>query len=378
MQGGAWNIFDAFHQVDQHLFMVRSDRGEANATIADDNGRNAMVRRRGEAVVPSGLAVVMGVWIDETRSDEQTFGVDDFRGRGASKFSSRCHGFDLAIANSEVCASDGSASAVYEVGIADDEVGVHGLLRSAVSGASRAIVGPQRFRNVSDPGTSNNGATSGMRVMIFGATGALGRECAKQCIEAGHEVSVYLRSPEKLPGKIRKRVAVYQGDALDGDAVAHAIGDLASRNGQVSILFAIGIDKASPEDLCTTATRLIFESMRVHGLKRFVWCGGGSTLVAEDQITLGARFVDFFARTFMGLRHRDKLHQLELLAESQDLDWVGLRPLQMVSGPHRETYRIGFDQFSGMSRIHFADCAHGMIRMLSDDTWIRKAPIIQY
>ena len=217
-----------------------------------------------------------------------------------------------------------------------------------------------------------------MRVLIFGATGALGRECAEQCIAAGHEVSVYVRSPEKLPGAIRKRVAVYQGDGLDGDAIAHAIGDLASGKGPVSILFAIGIDQSSPEDLCTTATRHIFNAMRVHGLKRFVWCGGGSTLVPEDQITLGARFVDFFASTFMGLRHRDKAHQLELLADSKDIDWIGLRPLQMVAGPRREKYRIGFDRFSGLSRIHFADCAHGMIGMLSDNAWIHKAPIIQY
>ena len=66
--------------------------------------------------------------------------------------------------------------------------------------------------------------------------------------------------------------------------------------------------------------------MRSNGLRRFVWCGGGSTLVPRDRITFGARFVEFFARTFMGLRHRDKVHQWALLTETEDLDWLALVP----------------------------------------------------
>ena len=212
-----------------------------------------------------------------------------------------------------------------------------------------------------------------MRVMVFGATGELGRECVAQALEAGHAVSVYVRTPSRLDEAVRERVEVHEGDGLDAAAVAHALSAPCD-----AILFAIGIDKHSPENLCTTATRHIFAAMREQGIRRFVWCGGGSTLVEKDRITFGARFVEFFARTFMGLRHRDKARQLELLAESTDLDWIGLRPLQMVRGERREVYRVGYDAFSGTSRIHFADCAHAMLAMLDDDTWIHEAPIIQY
>ena len=82
--------------------------------------------------------------------------------------------------------------------------------------------------------------------------------------------------------------------------------------------------------------------------------------------------------TFLGLRHRDKVHQLVLLNQNMDLDWIGVRPLQMRKGPRRGNYRLGFDPFSGFSSISFADCAHAMIGMLEDDTWLHKAPIVQY
>ncbi len=211
-----------------------------------------------------------------------------------------------------------------------------------------------------------------MKITIFGATGAVGGECVVQCLEAGHEVTVLARTPAKLPAAIRDRVRVVEGDGLSAEDVERAL------TGAEATLFAIGVDKHSPEDLCTDVTRHILDAMPRLGVRRLVWCGGGSTLVEEDQVTLGARFVQFFARTFMGLRHRDKDHQYALLSDRTDVDWIGVRPLQIRTGPRRESYRVGFDSFSGLSSISFADCAHAMIAMLDGDVWRHKAPIIQY
>lgn len=212
-----------------------------------------------------------------------------------------------------------------------------------------------------------------MKVTIFGATGALGVECVAQCLEAGHEVTVLARRPAKLAPAVRDQVRVVEGDGLRAEAVAEALS-----GGVDAILFAIGVDKCSPEDLCTEVTQHILAAMPAMGVRRLVWCGGGGTFVADDQLSFGARFVEWFARTFMGLRQRDKAHQLELLKRNQAVEWIGVRPLQMRRGPRRGEYRLGFHRFSGFSRISFADCAHAMIRMLDEDTWLHKAPIIQY
>jgi putative NADH-flavin reductase len=212
-----------------------------------------------------------------------------------------------------------------------------------------------------------------MKLSIFGSTGALGRECLAQSLDAQHQVTVLVRTPSKLPAALRERVLVVEGNGLDRDAVAAALPE-----GTEGVLFAVGIDKHSPEDLCTDITRHILASMPGAGAKRLVWCGGGSTLVEADHVNLGARFVEGFASLFMGLRHRDKAHQLALLEEHREIDWIGVRPLQMRKGPMRGLYHVGFDPFSGLSKIHFADCAHAMIGMLDDDTWLHQAPIIQY
>lgn len=212
-----------------------------------------------------------------------------------------------------------------------------------------------------------------MRVVVFGATGDLGRECTIQSLEAGHEVRALARTPNKLDPALAAQIQVVQGDALSAEDCDRVLAP-----GADAVLFAIGIDKHSPEHLCADATRHIFAAMRRHGVSRFVWCGGGSTLLPEDQLTFGSRFVEWFTVTFMGLRHRDKVAQLAFLEENKDLSWLGLRPLQMNPGPRRASYRMGFDRFSGFSKITFADCAHAMVGMLADDTWLHQAPIIQY
>jgi putative NADH-flavin reductase len=213
-----------------------------------------------------------------------------------------------------------------------------------------------------------------MKITLFGATGQLGRECLAQCVEAGHDVTVLVRSPDKLPQALRDRITVIKGDGLLAADVARAL-----PRGTDAILFAIGVDeKTSPPDLCTDVTRHILAVMRERQIRRLVWCGGGSNFRPEDVITFGARFVRWFSETFLRHRHTDKEHQLQLLDASTDVCWIGVRPLQMKAGRRTGRYRLGYNAFSGFSSISFADCAHAMVAMLEDDTWIGKVPIIQY
>jgi putative NADH-flavin reductase len=50
------------------------------------------------------------------------------------------------------------------------------------------------------------------RVVIFGATGSLGRHVVRQAIAANHDVSVVVRTPSKLPADVRPKVIVHQCD----------------------------------------------------------------------------------------------------------------------------------------------------------------------
>jgi hypothetical protein len=50
------------------------------------------------------------------------------------------------------------------------------------------------------------------RLIIFGATGALGSHVLRLALAAGHQVTVFVRTPSRLPPEAQTRVSVQQGD----------------------------------------------------------------------------------------------------------------------------------------------------------------------
>jgi putative NADH-flavin reductase len=49
-------------------------------------------------------------------------------------------------------------------------------------------------------------------LLILGATGSLGRHVLRQAVGAGHDVTVFVRTPSKLSPEVRERVSVHTGD----------------------------------------------------------------------------------------------------------------------------------------------------------------------
>ena len=50
------------------------------------------------------------------------------------------------------------------------------------------------------------------RLIIFGATGSLGSHVLRQALAAGQQVTVFVRTPSRLPPEVQTRVSVHKGD----------------------------------------------------------------------------------------------------------------------------------------------------------------------
>ena len=95
--------------------------------------------------------------------------------------------------------------------------------------------------------------------LLFGATGLTGRRVLEAALEAGDNVTAYLRSPNKVPDDVRSKITVIQGDALDHDAVTKAVRD--SRPDAVVV--ASGCVPGSPDgDLNAKLVPWIVEELR--------------------------------------------------------------------------------------------------------------------
>ena len=60
-----------------------------------------------------------------------------------------------------------------------------------------------------------------MRILVFGATGPLGRQVVDRALSAGHQVTAFVRTP----GRLGSRPGLHEsaGDVLDASAVAAAV-----------------------------------------------------------------------------------------------------------------------------------------------------------
>lgn len=207
-----------------------------------------------------------------------------------------------------------------------------------------------------------------MKIIIFGATGSVGRHLVEQALKGGHTVTAFARDPSRL-GVTHANLAHRAGDVLDEDAVLDALA------GQDAAIVALGAGRKGGVRM--TGTRNIVAAMRRHGVRRLV-CA--STLGAGDSYP-ALNF--FWKRIMFGLLLRDAFadHQMqEDIIRQSDLDWVIVRPGAYTDGPATGAYKSGFDAAEkGLSlKISRADVAGFMLRQLTGTTWLRQTPGLSY
>jgi putative NADH-flavin reductase len=203
-----------------------------------------------------------------------------------------------------------------------------------------------------------------MKLVVFGASGASGRQIVEQALEAGHVVTAFVRNSASI-ASTHPKLKVVRGDALDAKDVSQAIA------GQDAVLSAIGVNRRSTVTVCAESTRNIISGMKEHGVRRFICLSAYGASETRDT-ALYSKVLRFF----IGKRVEDKDRQEELL-RACGLEWVSVRPPLLTNGARKGRYRVGFDipikLFSSVSR---ADVAEFMLRQLTNDEFLQQAPTI--
>ncbi|WP_238367364.1 NAD(P)-dependent oxidoreductase [Mesobacterium pallidum] len=207
-----------------------------------------------------------------------------------------------------------------------------------------------------------------MNVIVFGATGTVGRLATERLLANGHTVTAFARRPERLDidHPQLRRVA---GDATDLAAVTAAM------KGQDAAVITLGAGLKRSGTIRSQGTLTVIRAMQATGVRRLV-CQ--STLGARES---WANLNFFWKRIMFGalLRpvHRD--HELqEQLVEASGLDWTIVRPSAFADGPAQSSYREGFGpRERGLSlKIPRADIAAFLARQVSDLTYRHRAVAI--
>ena len=215
-----------------------------------------------------------------------------------------------------------------------------------------------------------------MKIVVFGASGAIGRSITAELLARGHTVIAATRSGAPIEGLV---VQVVTGDASDPGSVAR----LAA--GKDAVVAATGPRRGAegedPEDSLLGAALGLAEGLRRAAVRRLVVVGGAGSL----EVAPGQRLLDTpgFPPAWKptALAHARTLE--EVYREIDDLDWTYVSPAGVI-GPGERTgeFRIGGDQLlvddDGHSRISIPDYAIAFADELEDGEAFRRRITVAY
>lgn len=209
-----------------------------------------------------------------------------------------------------------------------------------------------------------------MNLLVFGATGSVGRLVVEQALEHGYTVTAFVRNPAKLDIN-HANLKIVCGDVMDIVSVEKAV------QGQEAVVCVLGAGKKRTAKIRSEGTEQIIRAMEKAGIRRFI-CQ--STLGAVDSWGNLNFFWKYIMFGFL-LREvfADHERQEEYVKQSC-LDWTIIRPGAFVDGELTGNYRHGFpgDDKTSKLKISRSDVADFILKQLTDNSYIHKTPGLSY
>ena len=198
-----------------------------------------------------------------------------------------------------------------------------------------------------------------MRLLILGATGGTGVQLVKQALERGHQVTAFVRSPDKVK-RSNGNLKVVAGDLRDTGQLRNV---LPGHDVVLSSMGYRGLGRTSIRAGCAEST---VDAMSEVGIRRLLVV---SAALLFDNIGFPA-----WVLRHLVLRNvaRD-CSGMERIVGASKLDWTIVRPPRLTNGSRKEHYRIEDGRLPKRGfHISRADVAHFMLNEVEKPHHIRK------
>jgi len=208
-----------------------------------------------------------------------------------------------------------------------------------------------------------------MRLVIFGAGGRTGNHLVRQAVGMGHDVTAFVRRPNKLPLS-HERLRVIIGDARDQFGVERGL------QHADAVINTIALGATEPEHTLIEITHNIINGMKKHGVTRFVgMCdthvqlpnSRHGVLTGRLQTLLLSPSASRFARISQALVHE---------ISRSNLAWSIVRTHQLGDEAFTGQYVVDSNNRTFNARVSRANAADFMLRIAVNGSHINDLPII--
>jgi putative NADH-flavin reductase len=208
------------------------------------------------------------------------------------------------------------------------------------------------------------------RLLILGATGGTGLRLVSQALEAGNEVTAYVRDAAKLEVK-HERLRVVVGPIVD-----EARPFREAMTGQDAVISTLGRGLSlQSEHVIERCVPPMLSAMKAHGVGRLIFTSAIGVGDAYSEAPLLSKLV---IRVLLKDIYPDKLIG-ENLVRNSDLEWTIVQPAGLTNGRLTRRYRAAEHLRHRMvATISRADLAHFLLSQLDDRTYVRRIAQLGY
>lgn len=201
-----------------------------------------------------------------------------------------------------------------------------------------------------------------MKIIVFGATGGVGRHVVNQALQAGYEVTAFVRDLTKLQIE-NDHLHVVRGDATNAEEVSAAIA------GHDAVISCLGSNKmVAKSTQLEEMTQHIVAGMEAHHVKRIVYTASAG--INNELPGVGGKMVMKMLQNVL----TDHRHAVDLIQAHKDLRYTIVRPLGLTNDDYTGEYREAKEGVPENARnIPRADVAHFILKALGDDTYIGES-----
>lgn len=210
-----------------------------------------------------------------------------------------------------------------------------------------------------------------MRIVVFGATGNIGRRIVAEALRRGHDVVGVVRDPA-ASGSPDPRVQLVRGDATNAASVAAVV---RGTDAVVSAISPRPNARGLPAPSLAANARALIAGMREAKVRRVVFVGGAGSL----EIAPGKRLMDQpdFPAAYMAEAREGADALAVWRTEAAGLDWTFLSPAAEIgpgerTGRYRTTDETVITDANGKSFITFEDYAVAVVDELEHPAHIAR------
>jgi len=192
-----------------------------------------------------------------------------------------------------------------------------------------------------------------MKIVVFGATGRVGRAVVEQGLARGHEITAFVRSPARLDRAESPGLTVVLGDAADPASVAAEI------PGHDAVISALGVATMEETTELSTMNANVVEGAKAANVSSVVTVVSAAVFFETSRPPF----------QFVGEEHRRDLAMLR----ASGLDWVGAAPGTITDDDALGSYQDELDAPAPGTEITRFDLADFLLDAVETDAFVGHA-----